>query len=168
MANKRDVAVYLAAKNNMSILNAKLMIDDVLDSIWDVLVESQTLTLTKWGRFDMYARDSRMARNPHSGEHVQIPEKLAIRFELSRKLKDVLYDLEKEELTPKGKAIMTELKERGAATLAAKDAAKLVKDSSEVDIVSEAETSNVVQLTDAKVKSKSKAKKARKAKQKAK
>lgn len=74
----------------------------VIDALIDGIVNEEKVTLIGMGTIDKIVRQARKGRNPKSGEVLDIPEKVAIRFKPGKELKeaingvDVEIDLEAE------------------------------------------------------------------------
>jgi len=64
---------------------------EIIKAIFDIfgqaLVEGESISIPKFGKFDVSVRGARMGRNPHTGEKIKIPEKLAVKFRPSSVLR---------------------------------------------------------------------------------
>lgn len=54
----------------------------------ETVASGETLTLPGIGKLSCNVRPARKARNPRTGESVQVPAKVAVKFNLSKSLKD--------------------------------------------------------------------------------
>lgn len=70
--------------------NVKAVIEDFVGLVTDELVAGRDVVWPKLGKFSTATRSAREARNPHSGETVQVPAKNVAKFKpaavLSRKV----------------------------------------------------------------------------------
>ncbi len=64
------------------------LVNTVLGSISDALVEGGRVELRGFGAFSIRKRDARKARNPKNGAEVQIGERYAIYFRTGKELRE--------------------------------------------------------------------------------
>jgi len=88
--NKKDLKDNVAEALNTSKRDAGLAIDAVLEAIKDGLAKDGKVTLVRFGTFSTVKRAARTARNPKTGEPVEVPEKMAPKFKASKELKDLV------------------------------------------------------------------------------
>lgn len=67
---------------------AREMIDVVFDFISESLEGGENVTIIGFGSFNLVKRAAREARNPKTGEKIQVPEKTVISFTTSGQLKE--------------------------------------------------------------------------------
>ena len=64
---------------------------EIVKSVFDItgkaLVSGESIFVPKFGKFEAFIKGARKGRNPHSGESINIPEKLAVRFKASSTLR---------------------------------------------------------------------------------
>jgi DNA-binding protein HU-beta len=74
----------------------KKTIDSVLSSIDEIVREqlssSQNVPFMTLGTFKINTRKPREARNPVTGETIQVPEKTVVKFGVSKSLKELIAD----------------------------------------------------------------------------
>lgn len=66
---------------------AELVINTIFDSIGDALIDGDRVEIRGFGSFTIRERDARMARNPKSGEVVNIPTKKTPFFKTGKELR---------------------------------------------------------------------------------
>lgn len=66
---------------------AELVINTIFDSIGDALIGGDRVEIRGFGSFTIRERDARMARNPKSGEVVNIPSKKTPFFKTGKELR---------------------------------------------------------------------------------
>ncbi|MFO7832187.1 MAG: integration host factor subunit beta [Desulfuromonadaceae bacterium] len=66
---------------------SELVVNTIFDSISDALAVGDRVEIRGFGSFSIRERDSRQARNPKSGEVIQIPAKKAPFFKTGKELR---------------------------------------------------------------------------------
>lgn len=89
--NKKDLIDEIAARTSMK----KTAVDDVLVALRDIaqahlVSQGAELPLPGIGKLKAVAKAARTARNPRTGEEVQIPAHTAIKLVVAKELKDAL------------------------------------------------------------------------------
>jgi len=71
---------------------------EIVKSVFDIstqaLVSGESIAVPKFGKFEAVVQGARTGRNPHSGESIEIPEKVAVKFRPSSTLKAQLADVD--------------------------------------------------------------------------
>ena len=62
----------------------------IIDSFIDGIVNEDKVTLIGMGTIDKIVRQARKGRNPKTGEVLDVPEKVAIRFKPGKELKEAI------------------------------------------------------------------------------
>ena len=70
---KLEIARAVSEKLNITQQEAKRVVQNVLDAIKDTLVEEQRIELRNFGVLEARERAARTARNPKTGDTVQVP-----------------------------------------------------------------------------------------------
>jgi nucleoid DNA-binding protein len=83
---KRDMAKAIADETGLTQAQAKLLVQRVLDGITEVLLNEGRLELRNFGVFEVKERRRRRARNPRTGEAVDVPTKRVVTFKPGRKM----------------------------------------------------------------------------------
>ena len=81
---KNDLVVTIAKSTGLKQADIKKIVQMVLDGIIDVLVTERRIELRNFGVFEVRHRKARKARNPRTGEEVQVPEKNVVTFKPGR------------------------------------------------------------------------------------
>jgi len=92
--NKKDLINYVAESAECTKVAAKTVIDAVLEGLFDGIVTDRKVTLVGFGTFTAVNRNARKARNPKTGESIDVPAKVVAKFKPSKALKDACADLE--------------------------------------------------------------------------
>ncbi len=66
------------------------IVEGMLDKITEVLKSGDKVALTPFGQFRIRDRAARVARNPQTGEPVNVPAKRVLKFTAGRTLKDAV------------------------------------------------------------------------------
>jgi integration host factor subunit beta len=62
----------------------------VFESIKDALVKGEKIEIRGFGNFKPKSRRPRRARNPKTGEKVEVPEKRVLRFKVGKALREAM------------------------------------------------------------------------------
>jgi len=86
--NKSELTEQLAEKLNIPVRDAASIIDTILESMTDALVEGKSIEIRGFGSFTVKEYQSYTGRNPKTGERIKVePKKLPV-FRVGRELKD--------------------------------------------------------------------------------
>lgn len=97
MANvtKADLIELIRRKAEKTYTKAE--VDDIYTSLCEVIEDEvcngNMVSLQGVGRFDLTVRAAHSGRNPATGEEIEIPEKVAISFRITKSLKDKAAEL---------------------------------------------------------------------------
>ena len=83
---KKDMAKAIADEMSLTHLQAAQLIQRVFDGILETLVNEGRLELRNFGVFEVKKRKPRTARNPRTGETVEVPAKRVVTFKPGRKM----------------------------------------------------------------------------------
>lgn len=70
--------------------DAERAVDSVFDGITDELKKGGSVDVASFGKFEAKKRAARQARNPRTGESVQVPATTVPKFRASKTLKDTV------------------------------------------------------------------------------
>lgn len=100
--NKAGLKAFVAETAGITKKEANIVINSVLEGIEKGILEDQKVTLVGFGTFTTAVRKARKARNPQTGESIDVPTKLVPKFKPSAALKTAVLELgvEKPEETP--------------------------------------------------------------------
>jgi len=68
----------------------EIIVDTVFDGIKDALARGEKIEIRGFGNFRLKQRRPRRARNPKTGEGVDVPSKRVLHFKVGKALKDAL------------------------------------------------------------------------------
>lgn len=83
---KKDLVEEIASRAGLTQVETKTIVENFLDAISNALVEGKNIEIRGFGRFKLRMRNSRTARNPHTGEKVDVEAQIRPVFEASRDL----------------------------------------------------------------------------------
>ena len=72
----------------LQIRDVKLALNCMLRQMADALTQGQRIEIRGFGSFDLHRRPPRIARNPKTGEAVNLPFKIAIHFKPGKDMRD--------------------------------------------------------------------------------
>ncbi len=68
----------------------EIVVDTVFDSIKKALMQGEKIEIRGFGNFRLKTRNPRKARNPKTGESVEVPGKKVLYFKVGKALKETL------------------------------------------------------------------------------
>jgi nucleoid DNA-binding protein len=77
---KRDIVRSISDNLDLTQQKTKQIVQRVFDTILKTLVEEGRVELRGFGVFEVNRRAARRARNPRTGETVQVPERFVVTF----------------------------------------------------------------------------------------
>ncbi|MEJ2182263.1 MAG: integration host factor subunit beta [Nitrospirota bacterium] len=83
--------------DGLTLKQTEIVIETVFDSIKDALKKGEKIEIRGFGNFRLKERGPRKARNPKTGESVDVPEKKAVRFKAGKALREALNPSERVE-----------------------------------------------------------------------
>ena len=87
--NKQELIEAVADLTSLPKKDAKVVVDAVLDSIKNGIQNDGKVSLTSFGVFSSVDRPARKARNPRTGEQVDVPAKTVTKFKPSYEMKNL-------------------------------------------------------------------------------
>lgn len=91
--NKNEFVALLAERNNLTKREAEEMYDIVLGTLGEVVAEGNEVSISGVGKFKIVERDARTARNPKTGNVVDVPAKKVPKFQFSKNIKEAVAEL---------------------------------------------------------------------------
>jgi DNA-binding protein HU-beta len=88
--SKSELIDKLAADVSLPKTKVKEVVDAFVKAINDGLAASGKVTLSGLGNFTKTTRKARSGRNPKTGETIQIPEKVGVKFKAASQLTESL------------------------------------------------------------------------------
>jgi nucleoid DNA-binding protein len=83
---KKDMVRLIAEDMDLTQVQVKEVIQRVFDGIGQTLVTEGRIELRNFGIFEVRKRRPRTARNPRTGELVDVPERLVVTFKAGREM----------------------------------------------------------------------------------
>lgn len=87
---KTDLIEEVAEKTELSKADAQRALEAMLDTIATALSRGQSVQITGFGTFERRHRAARKARNPQTGEEIDVPATDVPAFRAGKSLKDVV------------------------------------------------------------------------------
>jgi DNA-binding protein HU-beta len=84
---KAELIEKIAAKAKITKRAANIALDTFVDSVTSALKRGDRVALVGFGTFTVAKRKARTARNPRTGETIQVPARKAPKFKAGRELK---------------------------------------------------------------------------------
>jgi integration host factor subunit beta len=72
--------------DGLTLKQTEIVVETVFESIKDALTRGEKIEIRGFGNFRLKERQPRKARNPKTGESVDVPQKKAIRFKAGKAL----------------------------------------------------------------------------------
>ena len=92
---KKEMAKMIAEKMGLSPLQVLPIVQQVFDGIIDTLVNEGRIELRNFGIFEVRKRKPRLARNPMTGEQVEVPARYVVTFKPGREMQKRVSKLRK-------------------------------------------------------------------------
>ena len=87
---RSELVTRLASSADVSVRDAGAVVSAVLEAISKALVRGERIELRGFGAFSVRQQDAREARNPRTGEAVQVTAKKVVHFKPGRQLHKLL------------------------------------------------------------------------------
>lgn len=84
--NKKELIACVAKKTGKSLAEAEVALNGVLDSVVEVVLKGEPITLIGFGSFVIKESKARKGYNPSTKAPIQIPAKRYVRFKPGSKL----------------------------------------------------------------------------------
>ena len=88
--NKTELCAAVAAKTGMTRKDAEAAVTAVIDVIGESLKDGEKVAIVGFGTFEVKDRPARKARNPRTGEEIEIAASKAPAFKAGKALKDAV------------------------------------------------------------------------------
>ncbi|RMH60295.1 MAG: HU family DNA-binding protein [Zetaproteobacteria bacterium] len=88
--NKAELIAAVADQSGLSKADAGKAVEAVLGSITGALANGESVSLIGFGTFSVAERGPRTARNPRTGETIEVPASKAPKFKAGKALKDAV------------------------------------------------------------------------------
>ena len=88
---KSDLIKHLAETNpHLYLRDVERIVSTVFEEVTDALVRGDRVELRGFGAFSVRQRNSRIGRNPRTGEEVRVPDKAVPYFKTGKELRERL------------------------------------------------------------------------------
>lgn len=84
--NKTELINAIAAKANLTKVDAKNALDAALDAIAEALASNDKVALLGFGTFSVQEKDARTGINPRTKEKIEIPARKVVKFKAGAEL----------------------------------------------------------------------------------
>ena len=91
---KKDIVKTISEEIGLTQLKTKEIVQKTFDAIVEALVEERRIELRNFGVFVVKERAARKARNPRTGERVDVPEKMVVTFKPGKEMEEKVRQLE--------------------------------------------------------------------------
>ncbi len=92
---KKDMAKAIAKEMGIPQIQAVAIVQRVFDGIVETLLSEGRIELRNFGVFEVKERKPRRARNPRTGERVDVPGKRVVTFKPGREMEERVRRLKK-------------------------------------------------------------------------
>src|SRR5579884_1387355 len=90
---KKEIVKQIADKLGLTQLKTKEIVQHTFDAIVDTLLEVGRIELRNFGVFEVKQRKARKARNPRTGERVDVPPKYVVTFKPGKEMEERVRNL---------------------------------------------------------------------------
>jgi len=87
---KAEIVEHIAQTTGLTKTDTGLVVEGMIETLKRALIDGDTIEIRGFGTFKIKERAARRARNPRTGEPVDIPAKFVPTFKPSRELKDAV------------------------------------------------------------------------------
>ncbi len=87
---RAELVEHVTRASNLSKKHAEIVVNTVFDSIIEALSSDEKIELRGFGSFRIRRRQSRVGRNPKTGERVEVPAKRIPYFKPGKELKELI------------------------------------------------------------------------------
>lgn len=95
---KKEIVKAISESIGMTQLRTKDIVQKTFDAIVETLVEERRIELRNFGVFEVKKRAARKARNPRTGQRVDVPQKFVVTFKPGKEMEEKVRQLEEAEL----------------------------------------------------------------------
>jgi len=88
MIRSKLISLLADKHPHLTTSDVELAVKTILDSLANQLAQGDRVELRRFGSFSVHTRPPRLARNPKTGEEVQVPEKAVLNFRAGIELRE--------------------------------------------------------------------------------
>ncbi|WP_166820865.1 HU family DNA-binding protein [Thalassoroseus pseudoceratinae] len=94
---KKEIVKAISEELNLPQLKTKEIVQKTFDAIIDTLVRESRIELRNFGVFEVKKRAARKARNPRTGDPVEVAEKYVVTFKPGKEMEERVRQMEEED-----------------------------------------------------------------------
>lgn len=94
---KKEIVKAISEEIGLTQLKTKEIVQKTFDAIIETLVTDRRIELRNFGVFEVKKRAARKARNPRTGERVDVAEKFVVTFKPGKEMEEKVRQLEEQE-----------------------------------------------------------------------
>lgn len=91
---KKEIVKTISDEIGLTQLKTKEIVQKTFDAIIDALVDERRIELRNFGVFEVKERAARKARNPRTGDRVDVPRKFVVTFKPGKEMEEKVHQLE--------------------------------------------------------------------------
>jgi nucleoid DNA-binding protein len=91
---KKEIVKTISDEIGLTQLKTKEIVQKTFDAIVETLVEDRRIELRNFGVFEVKERAARKARNPRTGQRVDVPRKFVVTFKPGKEMEEKVRQLE--------------------------------------------------------------------------
>ena len=91
---KKEIVKAISEEMDLTQLKTKEIVQKTFDAIIDTLVREERIELRNFGVFEVKKRAARKARNPRTGERVEVAAKYVVTFKPGKEMEERVRELE--------------------------------------------------------------------------
>jgi nucleoid DNA-binding protein len=92
---KKEIVKQISEKLGMTQLKTKEIVQQTFDAIVDTLLAEKRIELRNFGVFEVKRRKARKARNPRTGERVDVEPKFVVTFKPGKEMEEKVRKLDR-------------------------------------------------------------------------
>ncbi len=89
---KSELIASVAGKASLAKVDAEAAIEALLETIVEAMKEERTINFNGFGSFSTTLRPARSARNPRTGESIEVEETKIVKFKVGKNFKESVAD----------------------------------------------------------------------------
>jgi integration host factor subunit beta len=93
---KKDIVRTISEEVGLTQEVTKIIVQRTFDSIIETLVRERRIELRNFGVFEVKSRAARKARNPRTGQQVEVPQKHVVTFKPGKIMEAQIADMDSE------------------------------------------------------------------------
>jgi len=101
---KKEIVRTISEEIGLTQLKTKEIVQKTFDAIVETLVTDGRIELRNFGVFEVKRRAPRKARNPRTGERVDVGEKFVVTFKPGKEMEERVHELERKAAARAAKA----------------------------------------------------------------